>query len=304
MLDDTLAELAALIEPTAAQKAGAKRSHAAVRASLDDGKIGARILGSELSGSYARQTAIRPLDDVDVLFFIDPQEWKKGWLETLPPPERVLTTFHRAIKYRYPSSSVRVQRRSVGLQLYHLSIDAVPAVVAEKDDYIYVPDSDSNTWILSAPRVHARAAAEVNRRTSGVLKPLVKLLKHWNANLPEAARLKGFAVETIAVRLLGSTRCRTLTDGALTFFDFLASFAGESRWKWENNFGVSLGTWSWSWTIPDIADTGSNLAHSLTDDRRERFLRAAEQAREALILATKEGATREQRRLVCEALRR
>jgi SMODS domain-containing protein len=304
MLDDTLAELAKQIEPTAAQKAGAKRSHSAVRASLDDGKIGARILDSELSGSYARHTAIRPLDDVDALFFIDPQEWKTGWFETLPPPERVLTTFHRAIKYRYPSSSVRMQRRSVGLQLYHLSIDAVPAVFAERDDFIFVPDIDAGTWIPSAPRVHARTAAEVNKRTSGVFKPLVKLLKHWNGNLPEAARLKGFAVETIALRLLGSIRCRTLTDGAIKFFDFLASFEGESRWKWENDFGVSLGKWNWSWRIPDVADTGSNLAHNMTGDRRERFLRAAAQAREGLILAAEVGSAREQFRLVCEALRR
>lgn len=304
MLDDTLAELAMQIEPTAAQRAGASRSHSAVRSSLDDGNIGKRILDSELSGSYARHTAIRPLDDVDVLFFIDPKEWKTGWFESLPSPESVLTTFHRAIKYRYPSSSVRMQRRSVGLKLYHLSIDAVPAIVADRQDYIYVPDSETGTWILSAPRVHARAAAEVNKRTCGVFKPLVKLLKHWNGNLPEAARLKGFAIETIAVRLLAQLRCRSLTDGALKFFDFLAAFAGESRWKWDNDFGVSLGRWNFTWTIPDVAETGSNLAHNLTSDRRERFLRAAAQARERLILATEETSLREQRRLACEALRR
>jgi hypothetical protein len=304
MLDDTLAEFATQIEPTPAQKAGAQRSHSAVRASLDDGRIGARILNSELSGSYSRHTAIRPLDDVDILFFIDPREWKTGWLQSRPSPEAVLGTFHRSIKYRYPTSSVRMQRRSIGLQLYHLSIDAVPALFAGREDYIYVPDVDSDTWILSAPRIHARAAAEVNKRTSGVLKPLVKLFKHWNGNLPEAARLKGFAIETLAVRLLGNIRSRTLTDGALKFFDFLASFAGESRWKWENDFGVSLGKWNWSWTIPDVAESGSNLAHNLTGDRRDRFLRAATQAREVLLLAAEEGNAREQRRLVSEALRR
>ena len=43
-----------------------------------------------------RHTAIRPLDDVDVIFVIDASQWKTTWvqalLSALPSPDRVLET--------------------------------------------------------------------------------------------------------------------------------------------------------------------------------------------------------------------
>ena len=68
------------IEPTPSQKDGARRSHNHLRDLLDTGQMAARILNSYLSGSYARDTAVRPLDDVDVIFEIDQSAWNKRWL--------------------------------------------------------------------------------------------------------------------------------------------------------------------------------------------------------------------------------
>ena len=134
------------IEPTPTQKAGAQGSHNYLRGLLNTGQMAQRITNSYLSGSYARDTAIRPIDDVDVVFEIDPTAWGGGsiLLASLPPPERVLESFANAIRYRYPVSSVFGQRRSVRLSLYHLDIDVVPAVPDRQQPWLVsIPDRDS-----------------------------------------------------------------------------------------------------------------------------------------------------------------
>lgn len=90
-----LRELIETIEPSAAQKSAASRSHNYLRDLLDTGEFGNRILDSYLSGSYARDTAIRPIDDVDIVVVIDPAGWSRRMWDGRPHPNRILQSFAR-----------------------------------------------------------------------------------------------------------------------------------------------------------------------------------------------------------------
>jgi hypothetical protein len=278
--ESALATAAAAIEPTRAQKAGAARSHAFLRDVLRTGNMAERIVASYLSGSYARSTAVRPLDDVDILFIIDPAKWPKGWMARLPPPESVLTTFERAIRYRYPDSSLRVQRRSVRLRLNHLDIDVVPVVPTPGDpEIVEIPDVDKDDWILTAPAKHSTNAARVNEATGGLFKPLVKLLKHWNYMLPQQAQAKSFMIETIAVRLFNAVSLPTLTKGVRAYFDLLHRLSSVLHLSAAYGMNHDLVT---GLEIPDVAETGSNTAAGMDRARRRAFFAAAEKSRNLL----------------------
>lgn len=284
-----LCELVKRIEPTLTQKAGAKRSHKFLRDILCTGNMQERITGHYLSGSYARKTAIYPLDDVDIIFTIDPAFWVNPIANVasyilfssraLPSPNVVISSFANAIRYRYPDSSVRMQRRSVGLKLYHLDIDVVPAVQDKTNPKkIRIPDSTTGQWILSSPKQHSENATSVNKKHDGRFKSLVKLLKYWNYNLPGTARFKSFAIETIAVRLFSQTDLPSLQEGLYRFFDFVAYISGkETHFDWKNKCGMSLG-WLGG-NIPDAADTGTNVVNGLEDNRRQRFIDNAVRSR-------------------------
>lgn len=281
-----LSSLVSRVEPTEHQKEGARRSHNHLRTQLDSGQMAKWIVDSYLSGSYARDTAIAPLDDVDVVFLIDPTHWRTGlqsFFESLPTPSRVLETFANAIRYRYQDSSIHLQRRSVRLDLSHISIDAVPAVRG-KGDSILIGDCPSEEWISSAPKTHEAIAAKVNQSRGGLFKPLVKILKFWNSRLPSTARLKSFAVETMATRVFHSENFTSLEMGFLYFLDFLLhAGGGGAHYKWDSSYGVSL-TWL-STEIPDTAGTGSNLAAKVDGDRRKRFLENARVSRDRMLEA-------------------
>jgi hypothetical protein len=280
-----LRQIVAVIEPTASQKVGAQRSHNYLRNLLDTGQMGARILNSYLSGSYARDTAIRPIDDVDVIFEIDPSAWPGTIFSSNPAPERVLESFATAIRRRYEFSSVFGQRRSVRLKLYHLDIDVVPAIpLAPDSDVILVPDRGTGDWIKSYPKGHSDNSTRLNKRQNGRFKPLVKLAKFWNSNLPESARCKSFMIETMAVRIFAKTPFDTLADGLLLFWDFLAAqYSQPTLARWPDRFGMSFG-WL-SIAVPDSAGTGSNTAAQVDDARGRALATKARISRDKLLAA-------------------
>ncbi len=276
------------VEPKPVRKEGAKRSHTYLRSILRTGQFASRIQDDYLSGSYSRDTAIDPLEDVDIIFLIDQKHWQSGWDEFFdqrPDPNAVLQSFQNAIRYRYAESSVVSQRRSVGLRMHHLDIDVVPAIShAGKDHHIWIPDKDEGTWIVSGPKVHASYASLVNERSGRKFKPLVKLLKYWNRGLPTTAAVKSFTIETMAVRLFHKHPFDSLEEGLLKFFDFILWLDdGNARLPWRDRCGVSF-FWG-NMNVPDVADTGANVAANVNSERRRRFVEKAHISRDRILEA-------------------
>lgn len=305
-------ELVRTIEPTRTQKFGAARSHKYLRDILCTGQMAARISKSYLSGSYKRGTAIYPLDDVDIIFVIDPSQWRRPFSlartilfgsSTYPPPASVLESFANAIRYRYRDSSVHRQRRSVCLRLYHLDIDVVPAIQDGKDPKrIRIPDRGATEWIVSSPLEHSENATRANKFQDGKFKPLVKLLKHWNGHLPSTATFRSFAIETMAVRIFQTLKFDTLQEGLRAFFDFVA-YASNHRavLRWKGSYGMSLNWFKCS--IPDAAGTGGNIVGGVDGERRKRFVEHAIRSRDKMVESFKAASSETAWRRVSEALK-
>lgn len=284
--ESNLWALVSSLEPTPAQKAAASTSHNFLREALQSGELAGRISASYLSGSYSRDTAIRPIDDVDIVFIIDPSKWPSQLGRPgVPLPSTVLESFAGAIRHRYPVSFTRGQRRSVRLEMSHLSIDVVPAIQDMNDsNFIWIPDEQAMVWLKSSPRLHSEAATAANIVQGGRLKPLIKLLKYWNKNLSESARLKSFVIETLAVTLFKKVGLPSLDAGLLIFFDYLSSFRSESRkYTWTDKYGVSIGPFAV--VVPDVAGGGSNVASGTTFQTASAFLSSVVASRNALLHA-------------------
>lgn len=215
----------------------------------------------------------------------------------------MLDSFANAIRYRYPVSSVYGQRRSVCLELYHLNIDVVPAIQdPQNTQQIRIPDRDATQWILSSPLHHSDNATSVNNERGGRFKPLVKLLKYWNYNLPRTAQFKSFAIETLAVTLFKNINLPSLQDGLRYFFDFICYASGNrAEFTWNNSYGVSLG-W-YRCTVIDAAGTGTNVTAGVDEERRKRFVEHAIRSRNKMAEAAKALSSDTAIRRVSEALK-
>ena len=283
-----LRSIAAGVEPTAVQKANAARSHNYLRDLLMEGRFGTRILDSYLSGSYSRDTAINPIDDVDVVIVIDPAGWPNVGLPfaNQPSPRAVLQSFAGAIRNRYRETSVYTQRRSVCLSMYERDIDVVPAIEAG-DDVIWIPDGHADNWIKSAPRKQASIGAAINAKNGRLFKPVAKILKYWNSQLPSTGRMKSFAVESIAMAIFREVSIPSLYAGVTRFLDFVSKFqgffGGNTVYAWKSDFGVSLN--GFSLCVPDASGVSDNVCRSLSDDRAQKFVVHATRSRNLMIEA-------------------
>jgi hypothetical protein len=277
-----LQAVASTLEPKPQEIDAAAKSQQFLRAQLQSGTIGNRIRNSWLIGSYARRTVVTPIDDIDIFFELDPDQWSRWSFQ--PDPSSVLKSLSGAIRYRYPNSGVRTQRRSIGLMLSRRSIDVVPGLPTNDPDVFLIPDRIDDEWIPTAPRRHADVVNDVNRCSGGLLVPTIKLMKSWNQGLPSTARLKSFAIETIVTRMFREYDASDLADALRNTFDFIV-YCGPvggspSLLNWSNNCGVSLGRFITR--VPDVTGLRSNAIAGVEPEMCIKFVEKARISRDRI----------------------
>lgn len=201
------------IELTQAERAEASRQQNVVREAIRHYLPDAQQ--DFLTGSYARHTAIRPLDDID-MFVVIP-----AYPALSNRPEDAVERVRRALELRYPRHAPKLQRRSVNIQFAESGIgyDVVPAVDAG-DGVFHIPDRGRGGWIRSAPKRHMDLATSANQRAGNKLKPLIKLIKYWNRTNHKP--LRSFHLEVMAYGALQQPP-ENYAEGLLTLFRHLSA---------------------------------------------------------------------------------
>lgn len=181
------------IEPSPTTKSNASAAHLELREYLkNDEEFSLYHEGDFLSGSYKRDTAIRPkkkgdqIDrpDVDIVVITNHN--------SSDDPEEVVDLLYRTLKKKY--SVIRRQTRSVGIGYYKADMDVVP-VIPYGSMYL-IPDRKLKSWIPTNPPGHTDWTIEMNKKSGGRFKPLVKLMKWWRRQNPtQNKKPKGFVIE-------------------------------------------------------------------------------------------------------------
>lgn len=181
------------IEPSPTTKANASTAHTDLRNFLsNDEEFRKYHVSDFLSGSYKRDTAIRPqkkgdqIDkpDIDIIVVTN--------FTISDDPNEAVDLLFKTLKRKYPD--IRRQNRSVGVNYYKADMDIVPAI-ASGDRYL-IPDRKAGQWILTDPSKHTSWTTETNDSAGGRFKPLVKLLKWYRREHPTISKKpKGLTLE-------------------------------------------------------------------------------------------------------------
>lgn len=162
-----------------------------------------------LSGSYAKNTSIRPATgdakrDVDIIV-VTTYTTEKNSIEVINELKDVL-----AEKDIYKSATI--QSHSVGIELSGISVDVVPVVKDTDDNSLYyIGDSKTGEWTKSDPKGHKTWSTQVNTDNNNEYKPLVKIFKWWRrVNCPDDVKYpKGITLEKIIADNLGDSSLST-----------------------------------------------------------------------------------------------
>ena len=228
------------IEPTAYQKSEAATGHTTLRLRLEkDEKYKDYFQDSFLSGSYGRDTAIRPIKDVDIIIIA-------AYSETIWKPEIALYHLKGVLSNCY--ETVTLQSRSVHVALSYVDMDIVPAIKTN-DAFLKIPDRKAQNWVISHPRKHLELSTNMNTARNGLYKPLVKVLKRWNDNrMNDSWKPKSFVLECMVYDYASNNTITSISNALNGFFAF-------THKKYETYRKVAV-----SPTIDDPAGTGNNIA--------------------------------------------
>ncbi len=195
-------ELLQEIEPSATTKASSATAHRALRDHLwADSSFQPLMVTDFLSGSYKRDTAIRPRKvdgvvtrpDVDTIVVTNHQ--------LTDDPKGVVDALYGAVRRGY--SDIRRQARSVGIVTPLADMDVVPIIDPFGNGDYYIPDRKQERWLRTNPPGHTSWTTSVNAASDGRFKPLVKMMKWWRRHNPTVAkRPKGFVLECFAAECM------------------------------------------------------------------------------------------------------
>lgn len=126
-----------------------------------------------LSGSYAKQTFIRPKkdsDSCDIDIIVETNH------STDNSPCAVLLELEKAIRERSCYQNTRMQTHSVGIEMANFHLDVVP-LAKDDDGLLCIGSCSDEAWKRTDPQRHISWSTEVNQGFDNDYKPLVKIMK-------------------------------------------------------------------------------------------------------------------------------
>lgn len=166
-------------------------------------------------GSSTRGTILpRKADansDIDYMVVFNTQDGKRK-------PQTYLDRLKVFAEKQYHSSEVYQSHPTLVLSLYHIRFELVPAV-DEYGFHIPSPGSEWMEWMRTDPSGTNAALMDKNGRHGYKIKPLVRLIKYWNAT--KGRPFRSFTIETDVVSRF-FINCTTIWD---YFYDYWSGFS-------------------------------------------------------------------------------
>jgi len=152
-------------------------------------------------GSFGRNTAIDGVSDLDMLYIMPASSWSDYNDEN--GPERILNKTREAIRNRYPSTEVRVDRCVVAVSYADFDIEVQP--VFEQDDMSYkYPDTYDKYWKITMPREEMDAIDNMDSNKNESLRNLCRMVRAWKNKQNFA--IGGLLIDTLAYNFFKQTQ--------------------------------------------------------------------------------------------------
>lgn len=148
------------------------------------------------SGSYYRDTNIRPLNDIDLFAVLDFDKWKDE-NGNFPDPQSVLTKIKNYLNSLEDyKGKVKQDRPCITIELSNKDFDVLPSFEQVGGGYL-IPNRDLKSWTFSYPENLTKNLDDVNRTRNYKVKPTIKAVKYWNRE--SGKYIQSYHIEEVAL---------------------------------------------------------------------------------------------------------
>lgn len=151
-------------------------------------------------GSYGRFTAIKGISDLDMLYIMPKGEWE-NYKDV--GQSKLLSDAAAAIRARYPSTKVKVDRLVVQAIYSNFHVEAQPVFEQDDGSFKYPDTYNGGSWKITKPREEIQAMSEFDTQKNKNLRRLCKMARAWKNK--HGAGMGGLLIDTLAHNFLKST---------------------------------------------------------------------------------------------------
>lgn len=166
-------------------------------------------------GSYGRWTAIKGISDLDMLYIMPKSKWdqyKDG------KQSQLLTDTKDAIKARYPTTEVYIDRLIVSVTYTNFFVEVQPVFEQEDGSFLYPDTYNGGSWKTTKPRDEINAMKEFVDQKNNNLRHLCKMTRAWKNK--HGVGVGGLLIDTLAHNFLKSTS--EYDDKSYLYYDLMS----------------------------------------------------------------------------------
>lgn len=174
-----------------------------------------------LFGSYRKATTLDNWNkDVDVIFKISKEDFEK-YSQQNYWPSNLLTRIKNVLKERYATTNeIKNWTKIVRIWFQSFAIELLPGYEKEDGTFMIPNTWEWDEWEEFNPREEIGDFYESNRKTSGITRKAIKLIKAWKYSTIWV-KLKSYIIDNYIINFLDSYDFKDYQNFVLDFFDFL-----------------------------------------------------------------------------------
>ncbi len=151
-------------------------------------------------GSYGRYTGINGISDLDMLYIMPSSKWE----EYKDSPRKLLTDTRNALKERYPTTEIFVDRLVVDVNFNDFTFEVQPVFEEPDEDVVNYkyPDTKKNGYCITKPRLEQKAMIDFKNDHGTHHRLLCKMARAWKNNV--GVGMGGLLIDTLAYNFLNN----------------------------------------------------------------------------------------------------
>ena len=167
-------------------------------------------------GSYGRDTAIRGVSDIDVIFWLPSDLYEKYDAYTGNGQSALLQSVRASLQKTYSSTDIGADGQVVVVSFTSMTFEVVPAFVNTDASFTYPDANAGGRWRVTNPRPEIKAINDMNLACNHNLKRLCRMARAWKNQ--HAVPMGGLLIDTFAHNFIRNWDYR---DKSYVYYDWM-----------------------------------------------------------------------------------
>lgn len=151
-------------------------------------------------GSIGRNTAIKDVSDVDLIFNLPDEVFKRFDAYENNKQSSLLQEVKNVVLERYPNTDISADGQVVVISFEKYTIELVPAFLQDDNSFKYPDTNDGGSWKITKPFEEQEESIKINDDYNKLFVKLSNMLRCWKDNI--GFKFGGLLIDTLVYNFL------------------------------------------------------------------------------------------------------